>query len=138
MPKGSTVLELGSGTTTQELSKFYKVYSIEDDANYLHFNEKENYIYAIRDGDGFYSDSKLSNLPSYDFLFVDGPATSDRMEKFIEHIHFFDQSKTWFLDDLTYEKYVRGFESIQKLFGERFMRFDINPKPFAVILGESK
>jgi hypothetical protein len=74
VPKGGTVLELGSGFSTGELIKYYTVYSVEQDSQWLnHYHS--NYIYAPI-VNGWY-DTKVLNteLPTqYDLLIIDGPA----------------------------------------------------------------
>ena len=43
---GSTILELGSGEASYQLSKRYKIYSVEHDPSYLNIHENVNYVYA--------------------------------------------------------------------------------------------
>jgi hypothetical protein len=77
--EGSILLELGSGNTTQELKKYFKVYSIEHDSNWIPkwWDKSEganDYIYApIKDG--WYDVEKIKDkLPEkYDAILIDGP-----------------------------------------------------------------
>ena len=51
LPEGSTILEFGSGRGTIELTKYYNVYSVEQDSKWLGLAEKAEYIHApIKDG----------------------------------------------------------------------------------------
>lgn len=72
---GSTICELGSGkVSTPAFSKCYKLYSIENDINYVGLYANVNYIHAPIIG-GWY-DSKIikDKLPEkLDMVFVDGP-----------------------------------------------------------------
>jgi len=74
VPKGSTILELGSGRgSTQSLCHEYKMYSIEHDKKWLNRFDS-SYIYApIKDG--FYDREVLKKeLPTeYELILVDGP-----------------------------------------------------------------
>lgn len=77
IPEGSTILEFGSGRGTIELTKYYKVYSVEQDSQWVGLAEKSNYIYApIKDG-WYDIDILLAELPeNYDLILVDGPKGS--------------------------------------------------------------
>ena len=74
--EGSTILELGSGYGTEELSKKYKMYSIEHDPNWIGcFNS--TYIKAeIKNR--FYNISEiLDKIPkNIDLLIIDGPPSA--------------------------------------------------------------
>lgn len=88
LPKGKTILELGSGWGTSELAKHYKMISIEHDDKYLEQYDSE-YIYApiklydsgwpapdIIENDGWYDISALEFYlkdKKYDMILVDGP-----------------------------------------------------------------
>lgn len=78
IPQGSTILELGSGSGTKELVKFYKVYSVEQNFVWVGKEPKSNYIYAPL-VDGWYDEKMFKSLPKeYDLLIVDGPIGKDR------------------------------------------------------------
>ena len=73
IPKGGTVLELGSGKGTIRLVKNYTVYSIEHSEKWAN-RYGSNYIYApIKDG--WYDIDAIKNgIPEhYDVLLIDGP-----------------------------------------------------------------
>lgn len=96
-----TILELGSGTGTRELSKFFTMYSIEHDPQWLTYPpEITTYIHAPL-VDGWYCvDTLRQNFvdKKYDILLIDGPPQGDRpnIEK---HIDMFDSSVIWVFDD---------------------------------------
>ena len=77
IPEGSTILEFGSGSGTIELTKYYNVYSVEQDPQWVGLAEKAEYIYApIKDG-WYDTDILFKNLPEkYDLILVDGPKGS--------------------------------------------------------------
>jgi len=78
---GSTILEFGSGTGTIELTKYYTVYSVEQDIKWVGIAPDSNYIHAPIIN-GWYSDNAVfSNLPpAYDLIIVDGPLGTGNRE----------------------------------------------------------
>lgn len=102
LPEGSTVLELGSGYATQELSKHYNLISIEQDRKWL-FKYDSTYIYApLRKYDGlqhpwFDVDVLKNELPiyNYDLILVDAPvAGAGKETSRWGFTHFIDLFKT--------------------------------------------
>ena len=91
LPEGSTILEFGSGAVSFELAKNYKVFSIENDKEYLNKYLNVNYIHApIKDikpvsfclqHTRWYDKSvikkKLVEI-KYDLLLIDGPGPSKK------------------------------------------------------------
>ena len=74
IPEGSSILEFGSGTGTIELAKYYKVYSIEQDAKWCGLAKESNYIYAPIKNGWYDADIVFEHLPEkYDLILVDGP-----------------------------------------------------------------
>ena len=90
LPEGKTILELGSGYSTGELAKYYKMYSIEDgkgwidryDSTYIHapivyYNTEFSDPEGIPHQNGWYNPdivkSFLDKIEKYDLILVDGP-----------------------------------------------------------------
>ena len=75
LEEGKTILEFGSGKGTIELTKRWKVYSIEHDEQWVGTAPDSNYIHAPLGEDGWYDAKKVfDNLPEkYDCIIVDGP-----------------------------------------------------------------
>lgn len=116
LPDGGTILEFGSGYGTKELSKYYKMYSVE---NYKEWVDKYNstYIYApikyydetFTAPDGipqqigwFDPDIVRYNLPEkYDLILVDGP-NGVRFGRggFYKYLDWFDTSVPIIFDDI--------------------------------------
>ena len=70
IPHGSTIVELGSGSGTKELVKFYNVFSVEQNIEWVGKEPKTNYIYAPLK-DGWYDESVFDKLPAdYSFCSV--------------------------------------------------------------------
>ena len=53
LPFGSTILEFGSGASSNILKNFYKVISVEDNENFLNKYNGMEYIYAESDKQGY-------------------------------------------------------------------------------------
>jgi len=88
LPKGKHILELGSGEgSTKNLSKYYKVTSVEHDLEWVGIYPNVNYIHApikahkpvkkFDDAQWYDSTILKEKLPKeYDLLLVDGPPSS--------------------------------------------------------------
>ena len=106
--KGSTILELGSGDGTRDLIEFgYKVISVEQDPEWQ-FKYHDNYIAAPlkKYEDYWWFDAEyLEDLPSYDFLVIDGPTGPSTKEYdncrigLLEHKHLFNLRVPILVDD---------------------------------------
>lgn len=141
LPRGGTVLELGSGEgSTVELKKHgYSVYSIEHNENYVgRWNDKEHTIHAPFDGTGFYNmDIVIGHLPSinYDILLVDGPDTENRNLRFYEYgCHHFKSNVPWFFDDWIGQQMQIGIKAVAKKTGRELLVFEDSIKQYAVLL----
>ena len=116
LPKGSTILELGSGDGTTWLAKDYKMYSVENqsewfdkypnDTTYINCNIKyydEEYTAPnILEQTGWYDpDDLFPNLPdSYDLILVDGPGGQWGRGGFFKHIDKFNTDVPMIFDDI--------------------------------------
>ena len=89
IPLGSNIIELGSGFGTKELVKNYKVYSIEQNVDWIDHVPESNYIYAPLKGNWYDPDIIKSNIPSkYSAILIDGPQGEGRMG-FMENLSLF-------------------------------------------------
>ena len=74
IPEGKTILEFGSGTGTIELTKHYKVYSVEQNQKWIGLAPDSNYIHAPLKEEWYDPDIVFSKIPKeYDLIIVDGP-----------------------------------------------------------------
>lgn len=149
LPTGSTILEFGSGSGSNELSKYYTVYSVEHDINWMHkYNTK--YIYAPLKplkqniSINWYDVEVLKQkMPrDYNLILIDGPPSSSskggngRMG-FIYNLNLFDVENTIIIfDDLHREK---DYENMMLFVNKTNRKFEIinsgtdKPKKFAVV-----
>ena len=77
LPKGKTVLEIGSGWCSSQLAKHYKTYSVEHDSKFLNKYDDVHYVFAPLDPNtGWYDPETLyEEMPDkYDLIIVDGPS----------------------------------------------------------------
>tara|TARA_R100000900_G_scaffold133531_1_gene110306 strand:+ start:15847 stop:16326 length:480 start_codon:yes stop_codon:yes gene_type:complete len=89
--KKKTILEIGSGRSTEKLSKFFTVTSIEENINWVGKYNAE-YIYAPIKNNWYDIDVlKENNLSKkkFDIIIIDGPAYGKRMG-FLKNLNFFD------------------------------------------------
>lgn len=95
LPYNSTILELGSGWGTSQLTKHYNVFSIEHDKKWC--NKYDSfYIYAPLRKGWYDVDILRKNLPSqYDLILVDGPPAYEKGKEyarsgFLKNLHLFN------------------------------------------------
>lgn len=143
VPKGSTILELGSGpgSTVELTSSGYDVRSIEHNPEQMIYNKPENYIFCPLFTDGnqydFYHLETIKNkLPNYDALLVDGPDTGNRMNNFNKMIHYFNPKVHWFIDDYSYPAMRDDINDLEAITSREMLRFEVGSKHFSVLLGE--
>jgi len=127
IPPGGTLLELGSGKTSQKFSKHFTVYSVEHSTKYLNRYDT-NYIYAPLKsfnsedavkwfGTDEWYQLKLKHLPKkYDALLIDGPPRKWR-PNFYYHINMFDLNVPWFFDDAHRPEFYRAIMFIAQTRG---------------------
>ena len=109
LPDGSSILEFGSGAgSTYEFSKYYNLYSIEQDAKYIN-KYNSTYIYSpIKCGwyDVEILKKTLFNL-KYDLVLVDGPVgslTSNLRLPLADNLHLLDLKNKWLICDDTHRE----------------------------------
>jgi len=74
IPDNATIIEFGSGTGTIELARFYTVYTVEQNIEFVGKAVHAHYIHAPL-AEGWYdADVVFTNLPTeYSLVIVDGP-----------------------------------------------------------------
>ncbi len=139
LPKGSTILELGSGYGTEVLSKDYTMISIEHDERFVG-KYNSTYIHAPMI-DGWYDKSvlevRLEALRStYQMILIDGPigSESDGRIGFHENINLFENDLLMVFTDTDRQGERTTFNRVLK---DRFIG-DVPPrhahfKTFSVI-----
>jgi len=109
LPEGNTILELGSGWTTGEFIKRYKVYSVEHSKEWLN-KYHNNYIYAplkqhkeILNFTGYIWYDREVIIPEipkikYDLLLIDGPPYT--RAGILKYLDFFNLNVPIVIDDV--------------------------------------
>lgn len=105
IPKKATILELGSGRSTQEFCKYYKMYSVEHNEKWLNKSDS-TYIHApIKQYSGYkwYDIEVLKEkLPTeYSLLIVDGPPGSIGRMGFVYSYDLFHNDVPIVVDDVS-------------------------------------
>ena len=122
VPSG-TLLEFGSGRATEIFSKHYKVYSVEENSEWLN-KYASTYIHApIKDG--WYDRTILEKeLPdNYDVILVDGPTSPESLgrqnirQQFLTHIDLFNTKVPIFVDDIHREAEASLLDSLSNELG---------------------
>ena len=105
--KGSTIVELGSGTGTNLLAAEYSVYSVEDNEEWMGYCDEANYIYAPlveleSDKSLRWYDPKVlqDSLPKeYNLLLIDGPFGQNGRDGLLENLDLFRTDIPIVIDD---------------------------------------
>lgn len=134
LPDGSTMLELGSGWASEELSKHYTVWSVEHDKEWLNKYDT-NYIYAPIEK-GWYSTEHLKKqLPEqYSLLLVDGPPGSIGRGKFLDNIDLFKTNIPIIFDDINRPAEYELMDKVAQLLKRDPELFECGKKRFGVLL----
>ena len=143
LPEGSTILELGSGWGTGELAKYYTMYSVEHDeefvdkydSTYLYVPLKEHKKLANHESTLWYDADilrqKLSGI-EYDLLLIDGPPQT--RSGFFKYHTLFDMEAIMVFDDYQREVDRRVVNSLGSLMDAPcVVYYSSDGKPFAVI-----
>ena len=130
---GSTILELGSGWGSGQLSKFYTLYSIEHDEGWMG-KYNTNYIYAPIQN-GWYNVKVLEEqLPKeYDLILVDGPTGKIGRGGFFDHIYLFNVKGLIVFDDVNRLAEHRLMLQVAELLERPYKIYFAGKKNFGVI-----
>lgn len=134
LEKGKTILEFGSGTGTLELTKYWKVYSIEQHQKWVGLAPDSHYIYApIKDG-WYDSEIVFNNIPDkYDLIIVDGPQGSQYRPGIDIHLNKLNTNIPILLDD-THRTADRNHAiNMANTLGKKWTEIDGWQKKFIII-----
>lgn len=101
IPKGSGVLELGSGRISESLSRRFRLSSIEHKPDFVgKYHDPRHYVHAPLSGD-WYDASKIPQIKTdYELLLIDGPpATQADRSKIIGNWRLFGNPRWVLIDD---------------------------------------
>jgi len=134
LPLGATILELGSGTGTLELTRYYQVHSIEHNPTWLN-KFPAHYIHAPLIDDSWY-DSKIiaEAIMSlrYDLLLVDGPP-QHRRANIVDHFDLFLHDVPIIFDDIVRDADAYAMNKIATKLKRAPQTYLHGSKGFAVI-----
>lgn len=104
LPKGKTILELGSGWSTSKLMERWNVWSVEHNKDWHRLYNPQSFLVpmSLPKKEGWYDREILKKALDgleYDLLLVDGPWYG--REHFPEHLDLFDTSVPMLFDDVT-------------------------------------
>ena len=132
---GKVLLELGSGWTSGEFSKYYTVYSIEHDQKWV---DKYNthYIYAPIINNWYDTEALKRDLPKeYDLILVDGPLGSIGRGGFYTNLELFNTNVPIIFDDVNRDAERALMENVAKKLNRKFeVVTDSAKKQFGIVL----
>jgi hypothetical protein len=135
LEEGKTILEFGSGTGTIELTRHWKVYSVEQNKEWVGKAPKSTYIHApIKNG--WYDEQIVFNqIPKqYNLIIIDGPAGSEFRPGIDKYIKNFNTNIPIILDD-THRKADRDHAiNLAKTLGKEWEEIKGWQKNFIVLL----
>ena len=136
LPEKSTILELGSGSGTQQLARHFRMVSVEHDPDFVGRYDS-TYIYApIVNGwyDAVMIGSELSRLSvQYDLLLVDGPPKQIGRTGILLNLGLFDLTKPIVLDDVHRAPEIQLLDELATHVGRRHTIFADGSKSFGVL-----
>jgi len=141
IPTGSTILELGSGYGTIELSKFYNVISIEHDKKWIGLCKKANYIYApiVNDWYDINAIKKGLNNKKYDVIIIDGPPEKiSNRKNLIQNIDLFDKKTIFLVDDIQRENEMNLCKELSLLLNKDYSIVKESEKYFGILQSQIK
>lgn len=141
LAEGKTILELGSGKGTVELTRYYNVYSIEHNKRWVGYAEKSTYIHApIVKYDGYlWYDAEIvkEQLPKeYDLILVDGPPGDIGRGGFLKNIHLFNTDVPIIIDDSNRKAEGEMLDSLVDKLKKKVVNFSGAGKKFSVLYAD--
>lgn len=132
IPRGATILEMGSGTGSAQLARHYTVYSIEHELEWAEKGYAPNVIYAPLDESGWYDRAALqAELPKgYDLILADG---CDKRDGFLANLDLFRPDVPIVLDDVEHEMEQKTMQTVAEKLGRSFEVYPGETCMFGVI-----
>ncbi len=139
---GKNILELGSGSATQELAQYFTMYSIEHNKIWLDKYET-TYIFAPIKNYGSYrwfNTVFLNKLPKdYDLILIDGPPGPIGRYGFYHHLNLFNTNVTMIFDDVQRGAELRLLKDVARKLKKPYkIHYCKDGKRFGVINAISK
>lgn len=135
LPAGSTILELGSGWASGELSKNYTVYSIEHNKRWLN-KYQTNYIYAPIVNNWYDTEvlKKELSLIQYDLILIDGPPGTIGRVGFYNNLNLFNTDVIMIFDDVNRPAEYNLLNNVALKLKKSFTIIKHKEKHFGIIL----
>jgi hypothetical protein len=141
LPKGSTILEFGSGFGTDYLSRDYNMISVENNTDWLS-KFKSNYIYApvieynatntapegFEDQKAWYDrrflETKLN--VKYDLILIDGPEGKYGRAGILQNLDLLNTNVPIIIDDIQRKAEFDLMVKLSEILGRSYTRLDSN------------
>jgi hypothetical protein len=133
IPFNSVILELGSGKGTIELSKFYNVYTVEHNEEWLYKSNRVKYIYAPLVDNWYDVEVLKQKLPKkYDLLIIDGPIQEKRLN-IMNNLNLFDFNGLIIVDDTNRDIDEKISIELSRLYNKKIIKITSNDKEFTIL-----
>jgi predicted O-methyltransferase YrrM len=124
LPPNGTILELGSGTGTQELRKFARVISIEHDRKWAQpaTDKDKTYVVPLDPATGWYDRQLLEvalREETYDLIIVDGPKRKAR-HGFLHNLDLFNHEAVIVIDDTNRQEIALMAEMVARTLNRKY------------------
>lgn len=132
---GEKILELGSGLGSIEILKYFNLYSIEHDENWLN-KFHQNYIYAPIKNNWYDIDILKKQLPNeYSLILVDGPTGNIGRIGFYHNLNLFNTNVPIIIDDVNREAELNLLKKVSKHLNKNYyIKRTSGRKMYGVIL----
>jgi hypothetical protein len=123
---GSTIIELGAGfCSTGAFSKFYNLYSIEDNASYINHFNNVNYILANQKNGWYDREIVKNNIPTdYAMVFVDGPSGEGNRSGLLNNLDIFKKDCIFIFHDTYRNAEILLAEEVSKKLDKNITFYD--------------
>jgi hypothetical protein len=145
LPFGSTILEIGSGNSTDILSNFYNMISIESDPEWMNkFKSKYHLVPFKKIKSELWGETNWLDVDiltdvikdiKYDMLIVD--AGGDRVGIY-DYIHLFNTNIPIIFDDTMNEDYLKCANMVANKINKKCITYNCNVNKYAVVWFEGK
>jgi hypothetical protein len=137
LPKGSTILEFGSGPGTDRLGVNFKMFSIEHDVDWVGTSDKSIYVHApIKNG--WYNikaiKELLNKIDNYDLVLVDGPTGKIGRHGLLNNLELFNDKVIWVFDDVNRPNELKIMQDFCNKTGKSYIIFKGENRSFAITM----
>lgn len=134
IPQDGVIVELGSGTGTHELGKFYTVHCVEHNQQWVNKFNNLTYHYAPIINK-WYDPSFLNHLPqNYNLLIIDGPPGDIGREGIYDYLDKFNTTIPIIIDDTHREVELRMANYLKNKLNKKSITIEDRDKKSIILI----